>query len=589
MTFQFSRQGLDRREQRLERFFEILPGATSWAILLGTLLLSFVNPILAAVLVIAFDVYWLLRLFYMTFFLVASYGRLSAERETNWMARVHGVDELNQYLDTLDRRAAGSSLKQRLSWWIHRRELEAVKRQQLDPPPSRSVRHVVIVPILKERRAVIEPGIESLAQQTFPSEQILVVLALEERSDAAVKADVRAIQERYRDTFWDLLVVVHPDGLPNEARVKGANATYAAKAAAAYLGEHGIPFERVVVSCFDADTVVSQDYFACLTYNFLVCPERTRASFQPIPVYHNNIWEVPAFARVLDIGASFFQLIEATNPEKLVTFSSHSMSFRALVDVGYWPVDLVSDDSAIFWKAFIFYDGCYRVVPLSLTVSMDVAAADTWWKTATNVYKQKRRWAWGVENFPIVMRAFLKSKTLAPSTKLTHAFKLFEGHVAWATWAFLLTVIGWLPALFAGREFSNSILYYSAPRVTTAIFQLSSLVLVTTIILSFALLPKEEMRSFPPLKKVGMVLEWLFIPVITTGLGALPALDAQTRLMLGRYMEFWVADKRRLPRRTPQTGAEKRPQQDRPIVSLSESAYDGLGCRGERHGHEADH
>ena len=75
--------------------------------------------------------------------------------------------------------------------------------------------------------------------------------------------------------------------------------------------------------------------------------------------------------------------------------------------------------------------------------------------------------------------------------KIKYTFKLFEDHVAWATWAFLLTVIGWLPAFFTGREFSNSVLYYSAPRITSTIFNLASLALITTIILSLCLLPKQ--------------------------------------------------------------------------------------------------
>jgi cellulose synthase/poly-beta-1,6-N-acetylglucosamine synthase-like glycosyltransferase len=269
-----------------------------------------------------------------------------------------------------------------------------------------------------------------------------------------------------------------------------------------------------------------------------------RASFQPIPVYHNNLWDVPGFARVLEMGSSFFQLMEATNPEKLVTFSSHSMSFRALVDVGYWPVDMISDDSAIFWKCYIHYDGDYRVVPIPITLSMDVAAADTWWKTAQNVYRQKRRWAWGVENFPIVLRAFLKNKKISFYDKFRHAFKLLEGHVAWATWAFLLTFIGWLPGIFANRNFSNSVIYYSSQRVTSIIFNLAFLSLLTTIVLSFFLLPKEKgRRSF--WRRAGFAFEWLLAPLIATFLSALPALETQTRFMLGQYMEFWVTDKKR--------------------------------------------
>ncbi|MBI3601719.1 MAG: hypothetical protein HY209_02335, partial [Candidatus Omnitrophica bacterium] len=45
--------------------------------------------------------------------------------------------------------------------------------------------------------------------------------------------------------------------------------------------------------------------------------------------------------------------------------------------------------------------------------------------------------------------------------------------------------------------------------------------------------------------KIGHALEWLMIPLILVFLGTLPALDAQTRLMFGRYLEFWVSDKGR--------------------------------------------
>ena len=556
MTFQFSPSRLSGRDRALQRCFSILPGLTSWTILLGITALAFWKPQLAAALVIAFNLYWLLRLLFMTLFLVLSYVRLSVERDTDWMARVRGLDRLAEYRDDRSRVSSTGSLRRRFSRWLHVRELRAVAAQA-PPPGSETIAHLVIIPIMQEPREILEPGLASLARQTFPPERILVVLAVEERAAESVKAGVRELQRRYREAFLDLLVVVHPDGLPGEARVKGANATYAAKAAAAFFAERRIAYERVVASCFDADTVVGPQYFACLTYRFLACPERTRASFQPIPVYHNNIWEVPGFARVLDIGSSFFQLIESTNPEQLVTFSSHSMSFKALVETGYWPVDMISDDSAIFWKAFIRFDGRYQVVPLPVTVSMDVTAADSWWKTVGHVYRQKRRWAWGVENFPVVMRAFVTSRTIPLSARLRHGFKLFESHVSWATWGFLLTVIGWLPALLVGREFSDSVLYYSAPRITATIFSLASISLATTIIVSLCLLPKRPMR-WSLLTKIGHALEWLLVPVISAGFSALPALDAQTRLMLGDRLEFWVSEKgrRRGDRRKRPAGLE---------------------------------
>ena len=541
MEFNFSKRNLIGKEAKLERFFEILPGFASWTILAGMVGISFWNPLLAAILIIAFDFYWLLRMFYMTFFLVLAYLRLSTERKVDWMGR---IQELEYSKDPL---VSSLPFRQRISQWIHRRNLNVLSRSGSPPPPLREIYHLIIFPVVREAGEVIEPGIKSLIHQEFPPKQMVVVIALEARAEENIKKQMRLIQERYKNFFFDFLITTHPDNLPGEARVKGANVTYAAKEAARFFDSKQIPFDHVIVSCFDADTVVSERYFSCLAYHFMVCPKRNRAGFQPIPVYHNNIWEASAFARVLDIGSSFFQLIESTNPEKLVTFSSHSMSFKALVEVGYWPVDMVSDDSAIFWKALIHFDGDYHVIPMYVTLSMDVVSGPTWWQTITNVYHQKRRWAWGVENFPIVMRAFLKADKISLYDKVTHGFKLFEDHVAWATWPFLLTFISWLPALFAGREFSDSVLYYSAPRITATIFNLAFLALFVTIIVSLYLLPKQKVKN-PFWKRVALVLEWLLIPIVIVFLSALPALDAQTRLMFGRYMEFWVTEKKREPK-----------------------------------------
>lgn len=510
------------------------------------LVLSFTAPIIAAPLAIAFFCYWILRLFYTTLFLLISYLRLSAEKKTDWMARVRGLDDLEAYLSKLE---AGPglpfwSLKERLSLAIHRGEVRALRKNSSPPPVSGEIYQLVIIPIAKENREIIEPGIASLADGTFPAKRIAVTLAVEARAGAHVKRGVQEIIRKYEDRFYDIRAIFHPDGLPGEARVKGANVTCAAREMTQFFRSKKILFEHVIVSCFDADTVVDAGYFACVTYQYLVCPDRNYASFQPIPVYNNNIWQARSFARVLEMGASFFQLIEATNPEKLVTFSSHSMSFKALVDVGYWACDMISDDSAIFWKAYIHYDGRYRVVPVYVTLSMDVVDAGKWWKTMVNIYRQKRRWAWGVENFPVVMRAFLKADRISVYDKVRHGFKLFEGHIAWATWAFLLSVVGWLPALFARREFSETVLYYSAPRISGIIFNLSSIALIVSIFLSIKLLPRANIK-FSFFKQLVFALQWLMMPIVFIFLSALPALDAQTRLMLGKYMEFWVTDKKR--------------------------------------------
>ncbi|MFC1570215.1 glycosyltransferase [Candidatus Omnitrophota bacterium] len=544
MKFDFTGNNLTGLDAKLQRVFEILPGLTSWTIILGMSFLAIFKPFVAAIIIIAFYLYWLLKLLYLTLFLILSYARLSIEDKTDWMARIRGIDDIPRYMEELKRPREEGDIKRKLSNLFHRKELEAFIVSGGEKPPSEDIFHLVIIPVAKEPREVIEPGIKGLAEGVYPAKKLVVILALEERASETIKKDTEAVCETYKGSFHDMFIVVHPDGVAGEAKAKGANASFAAKEAAEYFKARNIPYENVISSCFDSDTVIKKDYFAALTYYFLICPNRERASFQPVPVYNNNIWDAPGITRVLETGSSFFQLVEATNPTTLVTFSSHSMSFKALVDVGYWPRDMISDDSAIFWKAFLHFDGDYRVVPMYTTLSMDAVVADGWWQTVVNVYKQKRRWAWGVENFPIVMRGFLKDRKISFFSKVKVGFKLFEGHISWTTWAFLLTIIGWLPAIFATKDFSHSVFYYTAPRITGTVFHLASFSLITSIVLSLLLLPKSKI-SHPILKRIGFALQWVLIPLTIVFLSALPALDAQTRLMMGRYMTFWVTDKSR--------------------------------------------
>lgn len=511
MEFNYSRHNLKGKERFLERGLEILPGALSWFIIIGVILLSVFKPLIASVLMIALFLYWILRLLYMNIFLVLSYARLSAEIDTDWMRRIDEIDRM---------------------------------KPQEERPPSGAIYHLVIVPVINEMKDVLEPGILEIKNGKFPAKRILVLIALENRAQEKIQAGVREMQQKYQSDFLDFLVTVHPDDLPGEARVKGANVTYAARRAKEYFDKVNILYENIIVSCFDADTIPQKDYFSCLTYHFLINPRRTKTSYQPIPVYHNNIWDVPAFARVIDIGTSFFELVEATNPAKLVTFSSHSLSFKTLIDVGYWPVDMISDDSAIFWKAFLHYDGNYQTMPMYTTVSMDIVSGRTVFETFRGIYKQKRRWAWGVENFPVVLRAFLTFHRIPLSRKISHGFKLLESFVSWATWSFLLAFGSWLPAFFAGREFSTSTVFYIAPRIRDTIFSLSSLGILLCMLISLQMLPPQRggQRFF---KKIQHAFEWFFIPVVIVFLSALPALDAQTRLLLGKNLEFWAAGKRR--------------------------------------------
>lgn len=548
MQYAYSRTGLTGYERFLERFLECLPGLISWGTLLGLIVLSAFLPSVAAAIMITFLYYWLIRIMYYAVFLVIAFGRLWVESETDWMKRVREL-----YEPDIPGHRTVHGWRRRRSLKLHAEAKKAVAAGTLTLPPLSDVHHLVIVPVYSEGREVVEPGIEAIANSHFPAERIILILAIEERSPEHVKEAAQDLAAGYGSRFETFLVTEHPDGIPGEVKAKGANATYAAKEAERYLQDHDIAYDNVIVSCFDADTMPGSEYFACLTYSFLACFERTRASFQPVPLYDNNIWRVPFYARVLEMGSSVFQLVETTNHDLLVSFSSHSMSFRALVDADYWPADLIPDDSAIYWKSLIHFDGDYRVVPIPTTLSMDASEGTTFLRTFINTYKQKLRWAWGVENVPIAARGILQNARLNLQSKIKYIVKLFDTYFIWATWPFLLTILGWLPPIFGRILNIDALAVFNYGRISPLIFQLASINLLLMIATTaFFIFRPEQKVSLG--RKLLYPLEWLLLPVVTVFLSGIPALHAQTRLILNRPLEFWASEKRRDEESTDHAG-----------------------------------
>ena len=52
---------LKGKDRILYRLFEIFPGFLSWGTLIGIVLLSIYKPVVAAIFIIVFDLYWLLK------------------------------------------------------------------------------------------------------------------------------------------------------------------------------------------------------------------------------------------------------------------------------------------------------------------------------------------------------------------------------------------------------------------------------------------------------------------------------------------------------------------------------------------------
>ena len=530
------------------RLLEMIPGSLSWITLIGLAITALIFPWWVAVFVIAYDVYVLIRAAYMSVHLVYAYDRLNRMKKINWIERCEKVSQdINSYYkESIFQLKQANKLDKKHRWQLKQlvHSLAEIIKHQQPILPWHKIHHIIVLPTYDESLAVLRTSLMSLVSTDFPKERMHVVVGFEERIGEKAQERASKIKEEFGQSFATLITTFHPDGLPGEKRVKSANATWAIKAMEKELTIKNISDDFILVSNFDSDTVVSKDYFSNLTFSFITHPDRYHVSYQPLPMYNNNLWDAPAFSRVVATGSTFWQMIESTRPERLVTFSSHSMTMRALKDVNYWEKDIISEDSRIFWQCLLHYDGHYQTEPLYTSVSMDAALAKSWWQTFKNQYKQKRRWGWGIENFPYLVEGFIKNKKISFRTKFTYIFRTLEGHHSWATTPIIVAGLGWLPIFFGGPQFHTTVLAYSLPYMARTIMSIAMSGLIISTILSLLLLPPKPAK-YSRWRYLPITVQWALVPVIATILSSLPALDAETRLMLGRDLEFNVMEKSR--------------------------------------------
>ncbi|MDP3731364.1 MAG: glycosyltransferase family 2 protein [bacterium] len=501
----------DRKERFLYRFFEILPGGLAWGTLVLIIIGSFLVPVWMAIFIIIFDIYWLIKTVYLSFHLNHSFRKMRKNISTDWLKKLSELPTQDYQLKTVK------------SW--------------------QDIYHLIILPRYKESIEIVTATLEGLIRSDYPKNKMIVVLGQEERAGQQANSIKDYLEKEYGHHFFKFLITEHPADLAGELAGKGSNASFAAEQAKAQIIDRlSIPYSNIIVSNFDVDTVVPSHFFSCLTWHYLTTPDPLHASYQPVPFFVNNIWEAPAFARVFAFSTTFWQMIQQARPEQLVTFSSQSISFKALVEVGFWQRNMVSEDSRIFWQCLLHYDGNWRTVPLHYPVYMDANVAPTFWQTLKNQYKQILRWHFGAENNPYFMFGFWKNKKIPGSLKRYFIWTMGEKTHSSATNALIIFLLGWLPLLMGGSAFNQTVLSLNLPHFTRNIMLLAMLGLISSAAISVIFLPPRP-PNYGRFKWVWMFLQWILFPINFIFFGAVPALDAQTRLMLGKYLGFWVTPK----------------------------------------------
>lgn len=484
------------------RIYEMLPGLSIWVSLVAGVVFSFVFPLSVIYVILVFDVYWVLRVLYFCFYLLVSWRRFRRAIRVDWMQKL-----------------------------------------MVDFPEWGRRRQVVFLPVYNESFTVVCSTLDAIARSSYPVNQLYVVLSGEARQAAHWQALQQQITEKYSGIFAELIFYTHPAGLAGEIPGKGSNIHFAEEQFRVYVDQQGWAYRDVVVSIFDIDTVVHPHYFAHLLYMYCAHPHPERSSFQPVTLYHNNIWESGPVLRIMAYSTTFWMLFSLARLDNLVTFSSHSMSFQAIVDCGGHAKDIVSEDSRIFFQCWLRYNGDYEVTPLYIPVSMDTVHDNVWWKALKNLYYQQRRWAWGAENIPYLLWQFHSRSGLPWFKKWLLLWREWEGKWSWAVVAILLTILGRLPLWVAGEDVRQSALFFNTPFVLERLMTLSLLGLLLSVIMTVLVLPPLPEKQ-PPHRYLFMIAQWALLPVSLVLFSAIPCIEAVTHLMLGHYLGFNVSKKR---------------------------------------------
>lgn len=510
------------------RLFEIFPGAMTWTLIIGPIIAAFWFPRVVAIYVMMYVLFWFLRSLKSSMFLIYSYRKSKKFEKIDW----------NNMLDFFSDSPPLPITEEEKTTLERTHTLHEMGKLR----KAKNIIHVVIMPTFKEEKEILETSIETLTQVNYPPEQIIFVLATEQRDRMHAETNASYLKKKFGHSFGDFFHFMHPSNIEGELPAKGANISYAGQQIAKILKDRGVDFGNVIVTTLDADNRPHPFYFSILTYHYLMEPKRDRRSFQPLAFFYNNIWEVPFINRIVGLANTFWYLAESGESNHLFNASVYAQSLETLVAIDFWSRQTIVEDLHQYWRMYFHFNGDHEVIPLFVPVYQDALENRTYFTSLVGQYRQLRRWAWGASEIPYaIIKTWKHRKTLPLFRSINKVVYLCSLQIMWASAPIIVLLNNAIPTIL-NPEFSKSVFAFNTGQILDIIFKLMLTWIVVSLWISLLSLPRPRGR-FGTIQFIFGILQWILLPIVTIFYGAIPAIDAQTRLMLNRPLAFTVTEK----------------------------------------------
>ncbi len=483
----------------LRRVFEIIPTILSLALLSSPFWASFIWPFAIAYFIIFFDIYFFYRASLLGINSVRGYFKIKTASRINWFKKINDEG---------------------LAW--------------------EKFRHIVIIPTYKEPKEILERTLTFLSEQEFPARQIDICLATEKRDEEAMEK-AQGLKRRFGTRVGNFWITQHTLKL-GEVAGKSSNLAYAGKQVKNFIDEAGYDKDFITVTSCDADVSIHPKYFSLLSYQFLKNDKPYNKFWQAAILFYNNIWRVPIFVRVVHTIYSINGIAQLLSPGSNLNYSTYTTSWRLLEKSGFWDVDVVSEDWHLFFKAFFASRGDVELESVYLPLYADAAEGPTYWESLKAQYVQNRRWAWGVTDISFALTRFLELRKKIPIAIFVARFiRASEQHILWPVNWWLITLGAVLPPLL-NPSFRYTTLGFYLPRVSSFILTLCAVFFLFVIIIDYLMKPPRP-EYFKKRLLPLTVIQYLLIPVTAFFFSSLPGMDAHTRLLFGKRLEYKVTEK----------------------------------------------